>query len=76
MVTSELRIFFFLGGYFDIMLHDLLFLAAMSSSRSDVVTQSVRPFVRSSVRTLFFFPRSFFESQRVSMVFQESFKGV
>ena len=32
----------------------IFFLAAMSSSRSDVVTQSVRLFVRLSVRTLFF----------------------
>ena len=34
---------------------DLCFLAAMSSSRSDVVTKCVRPFVRSSVMKEFFF---------------------
>ena len=68
-----------------------IFLAAMSSSRSDVVTQSVRlsvcPFVRSFV-TFFLSLVSlksvasnsvkgiYFESRCVSRVFQGSFKGV
>ena len=62
------------------------FLAAMSSSRSDVVTQCVSP----SFRTLFFFGLGVFSSPKefqwcfkkvlrvfeVSRVFQESFKDV
>ena len=47
----------------------LKFLAAMSSSRSDDITQ----FVRSFVRTLFF---SFSVFGVCSALFQESFKGV
>ena len=69
---GEIRIFFW-------------FLAAMSSSRSDGVTQFVRPFVR----TLFFLlvslefvvhldvPRKFQGCfKKVSRLLQESFKGV
>ena len=47
----------------------------MSSSRSDVVTKSVSPFVRSFVRNLFFY--SVFGVwcfKEVSRVFQRSFK--
>ena len=56
----------------------LYFLAAMSSSRSDGVTQFVRPSVRSFVRNLFFLlvsleSRVFQGSLRI---FQGSFKGV
>ena len=58
-----------------------IFLAAMSSSRSDVVTQFVRSCVRSSVRPLFFLLVSLkfylvLRMFKVSRVFQGSFKDV
>ena len=53
----------------------LIFLAAMSSSRSDIVTQSVRSFVFPSARTLFF-SFSVLEVSTSPKEFQWCFKGV
>ena len=53
----------------------LIFLAAMSSSRSDVVTQSVRSFVFPSVRPLFF-SFSVLEVSSSPKEFQWCFKAV